>query len=177
MIEHGTMIKRNRNLFLVVTGFLVFFLVLQLAGSRPPQYYLNLSKSMPLGVYKLIPFDGDLKTGESVILEVPEPARPYIYGRGWLPQGWLLIKTVGALPGDKVTITDDAIKIKDVYIGPVFDTDTEVRPLPRLRGSINIPEKHFLPIATYIRNSFDGRYFGPVPFDLIRGKAVPVITF
>ncbi len=168
--------SKPRKIFLISAGVFIL-LSLQIAGLQPPKYYLNLSRSMPLGVYKFIPFNGDLKVEDLVIFDVPQQARPYVYGRGWLPKGWLLIKKVGALPGEKVTITNDSIKIRDVYVGPVFETDTEGKPLPRLRGSFIIPENHFLPIATYIQNSFDGRYFGPVSKTLIRGKAIPIVTF
>ena len=41
-------------------------------------------------------YKSELQIGEVVILKVPSRARTYVYGRGWLPEGWDLIKNVGA---------------------------------------------------------------------------------
>ena len=161
--------------FLVILS--TCFLGLDIAAKlNPPRYYVNTSPSMPLSLYKLIPFDGHLKAGDIIIFDVPQSARPYIYGRGWLPKGWPLIKKIGAVPGDQIWITEDQIWINGKYIGPIFRTDTAGLPLPRLQGSFMIPEGYCLPISTYIANSFDGRYFGAIPFRLIRGKALPIFT-
>lgn len=172
------MTLRNLKKILIPMAIIpILYLGIYLLNSPTPRIYLNLSNSEPLGIYRRIPFDGHLQTSELVFLVAPEQARPYIYGRGWLPEGWLLLKSVGALTGDKVTISNDSIKIKGVYTGPVLDKDNEGKPLPRLRGDIHIPAAHFLPIASRINNSFDGRYFGPVSYQLIQGKAIPVFTF
>jgi conjugative transfer signal peptidase TraF len=169
--------KKNRNLIIILAAIFIIFILSEIISLGPPKYYLNLSPSMPEGIYKLIPYDEHLKVGDIVIFEVPKKARPYVYGREWLPKGWLLMKKVGALPGDKIFITKDAININDQYVGPVFKKDHEGKPLPKLRGVLNIPENNFLPIATYIQNSFDGRYFGPISSNLIRGKAELIIKF
>lgn len=142
-----------------------------------PSYYINFSNSEPLGIYRLIPFDGSLKRGDRVVMKPPKQALPYIYGRCWLPDGWLLIKNVGALPGDSLLISDKAIYINGQFTGPVSQHDSQGMPLPRLRGCFKIDRGLFLPISTYIPNSFDGRYFGPVPFGLIRGKAILLFRF
>lgn len=168
---------KQRKLVLFLIFFLILQLSLQLATLRPPRYYLNLSPSVPLGLYKLIPLKGQLRVGELVIFEVPKPARPYVHGRGWLPEGWLLMKKVGALPGDKVTITNDLLKINGLDVGPIYELDSEGKPLPQIRDDFHVPARHFLPVATGIQNSFDGRYFGPVPVSLIKGKAVAIIAF
>jgi len=137
-------------------------------------FYINLTASEPRGVYRIVPLDGELKRGDRVFFEVPEAARPYVFGRQWLSPGALLLKEVGALPGDEYQINDTAFLINDVYIGPVSAVDRHGQPLPRLRGFFRVPDGYFLPISQHIENSFDGRYFGVVSTGLIRGKAVPV---
>ena len=160
-------------------GVITMFILLAgiVLAIRKAPYYLNLSDSEPWGIYRLTPFDGHLMRGEFVIMKVPEQARPVVYGRGWLPEGGLLLKNVGAVPGDRVVIASDGIRINRQYAGPIFTRDSQGRPLPELRGAFRIQPGHFLPLAAAIPNSFDGRYFGPVPLRLILGQAEPVLIF
>lgn len=127
----------------------VLYLVIYLLNNPEPRFYLNLSNSEPVGLYQKIPFEGCLNIGELVFMEVPAGSRPYIYGRGWLPKGWPLLKNVGALVGDRVTISNEAVTINDSYAGPVYETDRNGAPLPRLRGEMYIPAAHFFPIAFF----------------------------
>jgi conjugative transfer signal peptidase TraF len=160
---------------LVLLGAIVMALALSPWIKSP--FYFNLTPSEPLGVYYRASFSGRLRQGEMVFLEVPLQARPYLYGRAWLKKGVLLLKHVGATDGDQVSVTDHEIRINGSYIGPVASVDFKGRPLPKLRGKFRVRRQYFLPIATYRWNSFDGRYYGPVPYSLVRGKAVPLITF
>jgi conjugative transfer signal peptidase TraF len=166
---------KNYQIIIIIAICVLLAGVVLVVGKSP--YYLNLSNSEPWGIYRLYLFQGDLKTGELVIMDVPAQARPYVYGRGWLPEGGRLLKNIGAIPGDQVMIKNDRFMINQKYIGPVFDQDSQGNPLPKLRGSFRIKPGYFLPIATMIPNSFDGRYFGPVPLRLIVGKAKPVLIF
>jgi conjugative transfer signal peptidase TraF len=161
---------------IIVIALFSFLAGLVLAVRSVP-CYLNLSDSEPWGIYRLTPFDGHVFIGELVIMEVPVPARPVVYGRGWLPEGGLLLKSIGAVLGDQVMIANDAIFINQQYSGPVYHQDSQGKPLPELRGSFRIQPGYFLPLATAIPNSFDGRYFGPVSLRLILGKAKPVLIF
>jgi conjugative transfer signal peptidase TraF len=154
-------------------------------GIREPVFYLNLSSSEPIGLYWVVTTRaetarlrrGQLTQGDLVVLAPPPNAWPYVYGRGWLSRDSLLLKTVGALPGDQVDITDRAIYINQCYIGPIKERDRAGLPLPKLRGQIVIPAKHFLPLAVRIPNSFDGRYFGPVPTNLVKHVVRPVLVW
>lgn len=167
--------EKNQKIFIYLFIFLAILTILEMYKLvSMPKFYLNVSSSMPKGIYKVIPCK-EFKKGDFVIFDVPKIAQPYIYGRKWLPNNWPLIKTVGALPNDQVVITEKSIFINNQYIGKIFEKDHQGKPLPILRGSFKIPDNNWLPIATYIQNSFDGRYFGPIPFNLIRGKAIPIL--
>ena len=175
MITRRLVVKMKIHQLSIVV-ILLFLAGLVLQVMQIP-FYLNLSDSEPWGLYRLTKFTGHLDKGELIIMKVPVQARPYVYGRGWLPKGRLLLKNVGALTGDQVTITNDKISINQKDIGPVFQQDHQGKPLPKLRGSFRIQPGYFLPLATAIPNSFDGRYFGPVPLRLIVGEAIPVLIF
>jgi conjugative transfer signal peptidase TraF len=140
-------------------------------------FWLNLTESEPVGLYRLGQFDRPIKAGDMVIMAIPGQFEPYVYGRNWLPVGWLLLKHVGAVPGDTVCFRDSSFLINGVPIGPVYRVDSEGLPLPRLEGCRQVPDGHFFPIATGVKTSFDGRYMGPVSISVIQGLARPVWVF
>ena len=168
-------ISNRRYLIWVLCVPLLLFALQLVNLSLGKLFYINLSASEPRGLYWIAPLGGELKLGERVFFEVPEAARPYVFGRQWLLPGALLLKEVGALPGDTYQVNDISFFINEVYIGPVSSVDRHGQPLPRLRGFFRVPDGYFLPISQQIPNSFDGRYFGAVPISLIRGKAVPIL--
>jgi len=141
-------------------------------GKLPKSYYLNLSPSVPLGVYRIAP-PATLAAGDLVVFDPPEGTQPYIYGRRWLPDGWPLIKYVGALAGETFSVEGASFYINNRYIGTVYDRDDEGRTLPKITGTHTVEPGMFLPVSPYSR-SFDGRYFGTVPVNSIKGKASPL---
>lgn len=168
----------RRPRILKITLFAVALLILChiIAFIAKPFLYLNLSPSQPRGLYLRQPSTGPLEVGDLVLLDVPKYAQPYIYGRRWLPYGAPLLKRVGALSGDEYQIQDSGFYLHGTRVGPVFNRDKQGLPLPRRRGSFRVRVGHFLPIATRIPHSFDGRYFGDVSLKLIRGKARPLLV-
>jgi len=140
------------------------------------QYYLNLSPSVPLGLYRMTP-SVTLAVGDLVVFDPPQRVRTYIYGRRWLPQGWPLIKYVGALHGETYSVDENSLYINGRYVGPVYSQDDEGHPLPQITGTHTVEPGTFLPLSTHISRSFDGRYFGTVELTSIKGKALPVWTY
>lgn len=164
---------------LFIAGTVVIFLVVMqtISSLTGPYFVLNLSSSEPLGIYRLRPFSGTLRRGEIVWMKAPQKAGAFIYDRGWLPHGWPLLKHIKAIPGDTFCITDTSLTVNGAFVGPVTDRDRKGQLLPRIRGCYDVPAGHFLPVATNIANSFDGRYFGTVPASSIIAFAIPVMTF
>lgn len=157
---------------------LLLLLALQLGqaivGKR---YWLNFTGSEPMGIYHAEKLDRPPRRGDMVIMSVPDRFKRYVYGRRWLPEGWPLLKHVGAVPGDLFCIRGGHLTINGAIIGPVFQSDHEGMPLPRLEGCRRVPAGHFLPVAAGLQSSFDGRYMGSVSQSEIRGLAKPVLTF
>jgi conjugative transfer signal peptidase TraF len=169
--------SRHRKLFILMAGTLLTLFVSQILSARTGHsYYINLSPSVPLGIYKVIPHNKILK-GDLVVFDPPQGARTYIYGRRWLPSGWPLIKYVGAGQGDTYAIQDGSFTINDKYVGPVFERDSQGKALPYAGGRFIVERNTFLPVSTHINNSFDGRYFGSVPLSAIKGNLKPIWTF
>lgn len=157
---------------------LLVFVLLPLLTLTPLSHFLyfNWSGSEPVGVYRAVAA-GPFATGDMVVMRVPEAAGAYAYGRGWLREGELLLKTVYALPGEAYSVTDSGVFTSHAAIQGMLIQDGTGQALPRLRGEFTVREEHFLPLATGGINSFDGRYFGDVPMELIVCKVVPVITW
>lgn len=143
-----------------------------------PKFYVNISKSQPLGLYRVVSVKPDsLHDGDLVIMQVPDNMKSLVAERNWLPKDYTLLKTVYALPGESYSITDQEITVNEQYVGRVLDKDSSGRPLPILRGSFIVQPGNFLPLATRVINSFDGRYFGEIPTNLVVAKVVPFILF
>jgi conjugative transfer signal peptidase TraF len=177
--EHNSPARslRHKKVLIIMAGTLLTLLVsLALSAKTGTCYYINLSHSVPLGLYQVIPPD-NLKTGDLVVFEPPQGARFLIHQRHWLPNGWPLIKHVGALAGDSYSVFEGSLFINSKYAGPVYERDSQGKVLPYTGGRFIVEQNTFLPISTHINNSFDGRYFGSVPLSAIRGKLKPVWTF
>jgi len=171
--------KINKRPLTIVISVLAILIAVQIVQRfYSPLIWINLSDSEPLGIYQVQKFNGKLSHGDLVIMNVPPGFERYVYDRGWLPKGWPLLKKVAALPGETYCINDDRFFVNGSLIGKVFTSDSQGLPLPRrITGCRRIEEKCFLPVATHIQNSFDGRYFGAVPFSQIKGIATPILTF
>ena len=139
-------------------------------------YYLNVSSSVPFGIYRITP-PSVISIGDLVVFEAPQRVRAYIYGSRLLPPDWPLIKYVGALSGDTYSVEKASIYINRRLIGPVYDRDNEGNRLPHISGTHTVESGTFLPLSAHVTRSFDGRYFGTVEMASIRGKALPVWTY
>lgn len=86
------------------------------------------------------------------------------------------MKPVAALPGENVSVTDEGLYINERLFGPVFVSDRQGMPLPRLRFSSLLTHDQIF-VASPYKRSFDSRYFGPIHVKNIIARAVPVLTF
>lgn len=157
--------------------FIVCFQVLLFSGyvSLPKILYFNRTPSLPVGIYCEIPWS-PVEKGDLVLVEVPQEIRALVEEREWMKGNELLLKKVGALEGDRFMINEQRIEVNGNYIGPIYDVDSQKRPMPVLRGEFQVPEGYFLPIATNVPNSFDGRYFGSVPLTSIKTKVILLVS-
>lgn len=143
-----------------------------------PRLVLNTTGSEPRGVYWLsAPTGAQLKRATLVAMTVPEAFRALIKERHWTRPGVPLLKNVGAVAGDTVCVANGTLSINGRAVVPVMSRDSQGRPLPQLRGCRQLAAGYFLPLSTYVPNSFDGRYMGQQPVSLIQGVAHPLWIF
>jgi type IV secretory pathway protease TraF len=130
---------------------------------------LNLSPSVPRGVYRLASISPPLARGTLVVLPVPAAVRPW-HSR-WAP----LLKPVAAVAGDEVCTWEAGLWVQGQWYGPVYQ-EAGGAPLPRLRGCLRLePGEVFL--ASQAPRSLDGRYFCPTPVAALTAQALPLLTW
>jgi conjugative transfer signal peptidase TraF len=138
---------------------------------------LNVSPSVPRGLYWIRLGATPAQRGEYVVFVPPDSAAALIYGRGWLPNTMPLLKPVGGLEGDSYCVKSGRFIVDGMDAGPVFLLDAQALPLPQIGGCRHVGRDEFLPLSTHISRSFDGRYMGAIPVANVLGTGVPLLTF
>lgn len=136
---------------------------------------INPTPSEPRGIYRVV-HRVHYTRGMLVVLPVPASVASLVTDRGWLPPGVPLIKGVGAVAGDWVCVSEEAVTVNGETVGPVYERDSTGRDLPAIRGCERVRHGEFWPLSSYAKKSFDGRYLGAQPLSAIVGEAVPVWT-
>jgi conjugative transfer signal peptidase TraF len=163
----------------VVGGCLGVYATLHPARAVPTPFVVNLTDSMPRGLYWRHPVP-PLRYGTIVLFPLPDPVWQQ-YGAllrqwGWQRQQGPLLKPVGALPGDEVCVEGRTVTVNGTAVATQLVADSQGHPMPRLQGCLHMAPGTFLPLSTHSPRSFDGRYFGPVPSALIEATAQPLWT-
>jgi type IV secretory pathway protease TraF len=128
---------------------------------------LNLSPSVPVGVYRLERLAPPLARGTLVLLPAPTSIRP------WWP--WphpALLKPVAAVAGEAVCSVGGELFVQGAAYGPIY-TEADGKPLPHLDGCQVVPEGTVF-LASTQPKSLDGRYFGVTPIADLTARAVPL---
>lgn len=106
----------------------------------------------------------------------PDDLAAFLDERRYLPRGLPLIKHVLALGGTTVCRTGTDILAYGAVYGTALASDTRGRPLPVWHGcrTLSAGEAFFMNWDS--PDSFDSRYFGPLPVTTIIGRAIPLWT-
>lgn len=143
------------------------------ALARPaPWLVWNASASAPIGLYRVLP--GKPVRGDLVLVRTPDSVRQLAAERGYLPQNVPLVKRVAALDGDTVCAAGDAIFVNGRVVAERLVRDRLGRPLPSWSGCLLLDGGEAFLLMEGVADSFDGRYFGPVPTAAIIGRLAPL---
>lgn len=141
----------------------------------PKLFTINVSASMPLGIY-LLEAPEDINRGDIIVFEADDDVMSIAYERGWMKPGMHFLKYVYAVGGDVYSIKNGRYIVNGVDKGAVQKYDSESRTLPSFlhEGDYVVPDGYIL-TGTPAMNSFDSRYYGPVPINRVYNKAKYVL--
>ncbi|WP_136616929.1 MULTISPECIES: S26 family signal peptidase [Mesorhizobium] len=142
---------------------------------HPPKLIWNASASVPVGLYRVEPVDR-IGVSDIAVVMPPKPLADLLAQREYLPNGVPLLKHVLALGGTMVCRRGGSIIVYGVAFGRALERDSRGRPLPGWQGCRIIADCEVFLMNWHSADSFDGRYFGPLPLNSIIGRAVPVWT-
>jgi conjugative transfer signal peptidase TraF len=156
-----------------------FFVVLTIVG-RPfvpitPKLIWNASASAPIGLYT-VRTAADLGVTDLVAVDVPEPLASFLKEREYLPRGVPLMKRIAALPGQTVCRIGRNVSVDTIAMGEALARDRRGRELPVWQGCRTLGTSEILVMNLDVPDSFDGRYFGPIPKASVIGHALPLWT-
>ena len=157
------------RLILSAPGFAVAALLIKPALA--PLYVLNLSPSVPVGLYRLE--SGNPHRGGLAVIRLSQPWRDLAAAREYLPPQALLIKPVAALGGDHVCRSGARITINGRLAAVAQPEDKKGRALPEWEGCKTLVEGEAF-LLSRTDGSFDGRYFGVTPRSALIANAVTV---
>jgi signal peptidase I len=84
------------------------------------------------------------------------------------------IKRVVAIGGDKIEIVDGVVSVNDEIVDEPYAHYGTGFSGRRNYGPFNVPEGHYFCLGDNRDNSRDSRYWGTVPRDMVKGRAVMV---
>ena len=149
----------------LVLGVLVLTAVVSTRWVR-----LNLSASLPYGLYRMKAVPAEPHRGILVVLPVPASVQ-HVWS-SWVP----LLKPVAGVPGDAVCHQGSTLVVAGVDYGPV-EREARGRPLPALAlGCHTVPEGMVF-LASPAPKSLDGRYFGMTWVVTLTAQATPLFTW
>jgi conjugative transfer signal peptidase TraF len=135
------------------------------------------SHSQPRGLYWRLA--GEPRPGELVLVRLPAHIARRGAARGYLnhPE---MAKCVAAAGGDTVDISREGLTVNGHPLPGTapLTRDSRGRPLSRYpRGPHDTLTGQLWLYSNHIPNSWDSRYFGPVPGDALLGRLVPLLTW
>jgi signal peptidase I len=98
-----------------------------------------------------------------------------------LPKGYYYVKRIAALPGETVEINEGRLVINGQPISTPailakhhFMLHPLGQPSSILTNKFVVPINHYFVVGDDATNSYDSRYFGPIPRNAIYGKATKI---
>ncbi|EKF57661.1 putative conjugal transfer protein TraF [Agrobacterium albertimagni AOL15] len=165
----------TRFAWVVVTCFSALSTVASAFIEMPKKLMWNVSASAPIGLYRVVPVDRIEVTDLAVVMLPDELAR-FLDERRYLPMDLPLLKRVLALGGTEVCRSGPDIIAYGMRYGQALERDTQGRPLPVWQGCRHVDEGEAFFMNWDAPDSFDSRYFGPLPLTTVVGRAIPLWT-
>ncbi len=162
----------SMTVFPVLLLLLLSVLLMSLSLGLLFDLRLNLTPSMPVGIYRMAAsVEADFSRGDFVSIQLAGPFAALALERGYLCGSECLVKTLVGLPGDRVDVGKDGIRVNGMLLpeSRIRTMDSHHRPMPASQlSSGQIPTGMALVMSHAHPGGFDGRYFGLVPLTSMR---------
>ena len=165
----------TRVAYLMSTSLVVLAIAGGSSVSITPKLIWNASASAPVGLYTVRPAT-DLGVTDIVAVEAGEPLASFLKEREYLPRGVPLMKRIAALPGQTVCRIGRNVSVDTIAMGEALARDRRGRELPVWQGCRTLGTSEIFVMNWDVPDSFDGRYFGPIPKASVVGHALPLWT-
>lgn len=159
--------RREEFFIFALAGLLALFITVQ--GASDLVLY-NPTPSMPVGFY--LRTDEEIVRGAIVTIRIPQPAIAYAEQRGAGPR-FRFLKRVAAASGDVVCAAETQVTINGALSAMRQIRDGAGRELPTWIGCRTLRDDEFFVLGD-AADSFDGRYWGPIPRTIIEGVWRPL---
>jgi type IV secretory pathway protease TraF len=160
---------KNLSIFAIASAGILLLIASSLYVS--PWLVWNASNSAPVGLYfveHVLPRKGDL-----AIIRLPPRIGAFAHRRSILPASTYLLKPVAAVAGEHICRIGRTVLVQRMTAARIHFRDRLGRPLPSWRGCRQLVGSEVFLLASEPQ-SFDSRYFGPLPADRAVGRAVRI---
>ena len=137
--------------------------------------WINTTPSFPIGLYRRVEPGSNAAQGDLVLVCLPR--EQWLREPRWslrCPDGARpILKKIIARPNDRVGITPEGVRVNGRIIPnsqPLPGVVAQTKPGP-------VPEGMFWALSDHSPNSYDSRYFGPLPLTAIRAVVRPLLVF
>lgn len=161
--------------YVMVTYFAAMGVAIAAFVPTPTKLIWNATASAPIGFYTVQPAER-IEVPELVAVMLPEPLTRFMVERGYIGRGVPLLKRVGGLSGQRVCRTGRTITVDGIEMSEALERDRLGRDLPVWQGCRVIGDGEIFLLNWEVRDSLDGRYFGPIPASSVIGRALPLWT-
>lgn len=158
-------------------GLYLFFLFNPFNIALPHFFYINVTESLPRGIYLAIPGFG-IRDGDIVAFEEEERVMETIYRNGWMKEGaHPAFLKFAAVEGSTYSIDpkDLTFRVNGKIIGIAHASDPKGHMLTPQIGEHTVEKGRFLPYTPADR-SYDGRYTGTIARNRIYSRIIPFIV-
>jgi conjugative transfer signal peptidase TraF len=143
-------------------------------GTARPVVLINTTPSEPEGLY--VATAARPEPGRLIAFRAPQAAFPYADTRLSYLRRVPMLKSVAAIPGDDVCSLGGRLRVNGRDQARIAERDARGVALPHWRGCRRLTPGEVFVLSTHAPNSFDSRYFGPVPMNAVIGVYRPFLT-
>ncbi len=165
------MTAKHRKIMLAMAAIGIAFFATKPLINPVPLVIWNASESVHIGWYFVAKHQP--KIGEIAVIKPVDWVQIYASSRGYLPQDVWLLKPIFAVHPSIICRFGSHVFVDGKQVAKAKIADKMHRVLPVWRGCKALSSTQYFVLARH-RDSFDGRYFGPVEKRQVVGTAFPL---